>query len=683
MQMDHVRMFISKQRYPLMLLAILASSSVFIFGGANWGLPLILHTDEWYHIDPAISFVHDRVLYGHYYHHSYFLVQLLAFVFRVCLFFFGYSPENINDIGIHNFHLIARILTGLFLVGSTIIAYFIGKKFSNSAAVLCAFLIAFYPRFITHSHYAVANIPSVFCIILFIYLALNYAEKPGFKNLTCLAVVTGVFITIKYPGAIMCAAIAISVIVHSLKDKKYIRILKHGVVSVVLVAATTVLIFPWSILRLEAVSASFLSEARSTHLGADGLSWFDNMVFYANNYLLASGIILLVFFVIGCFFIIKDKQVLLKSYPLFYGIIFWIGLSQLGLHWERWGLPMYVTPLLVSAIGISKSFYYIKSNSFFLRRIRLSYSIFTFLVIAIALNLVSGSAASLTGFLVPDTRGYAQNFDREQGIDRNNSIFEGYTSLQLNIPVMFFDEFDFIDGSFYIRSRPRYVLTSSFMFDRFRNERDIYILQNDIYDYIEDRMIEIKRFTGVQMNHSIVSLCNIYHNISYIKQVLDHGMDGPTLVYYQTDPGSFYPLSFPMVFDFSNDQVSPSYEFFSQVNSVADGSAFISNGDSGFLVFGPYSNLETLSASYTAVFKLRLVEHSNEDLGYIDISMIDGAVIVARFNLAPEMFTDAIEGDEFIVEFTLPEWANSIEYRVFVSEGTILQVISITIDIDQ
>ena len=675
-----IKAIIEKNISPFLLAVILISSGVlFIFNGVNWGLPFRLHPDEGFYINPAINFVRDRTM-GPFHHHGFLWVQIFAFAYRAFLFVIGVSPENINDVGIDTFHLIARIITGLFLVGSTTVAYLIGKKYSKATAVVCAFLIAFYPRFITHSHYAVPDIPSVFFMILFILIALNYSEKPGIGNLAGMAIITGLFIVIKYPGAILCATIAVSVVVHSIMDKEYFRIVKHGIMSVLLVVSTVLLLFPWALIRFDAVRASYENEARSTHLGADRLSWGGNMMFYAHNYLIASGLILFVFFIIGCYFIIKDKQVFFKSFPLFYSLVFWIALSYMGLHWERWGLPMYITPLLISAIGITKGFEFIKSHHFFASRRKIYSGAFVSFAFIVAINFISGSAADLMQFVLPDTRVFAQEFNREHGITRENSIFEGYTTHQPGGPANFFGAFERVDDAFYLRERhARYVLMSSSMFNRWRAEPDRFSDQVAIYEHIEKTMTESGRFSDVPRNRSVVSLLNICHSISYVFRTIDNGVVGPTLIFYETNIDSFAPLIFPIVYVLNDQESPPTDNFSSDINAIEDDSAFISNGEAGFLLFGPYTTLEAFSADYTASFELRLIEYIDGNLGFVDVSINNGSTQIARTNLTPEMFTNTLGGHEIKVDFTLPEWSNRIEYRVNVTEGTIMEAVSITI----
>ena len=543
------------------LMLIIICSSIFIFGGADWGLPTLLHADENTIVNSAIKMLQNRSFEPDvFYRPDHLLIQINMLIYRVLVFLYGVTIENINDIGIEVFYLSARVVTGVFAVGSIIVGYLIGKKYSNFVGLVSAFLFGFFPLYITYSHCATPDVPTVFFMLLFIYAALNYMQKPSFKNLTLMALVTAAFITIKYPGAILCGMIAISVIVRSIAEKKYARIIKHGISAITLVLAFIFLISPALILKFDNVRQAFINEARSTHLGADGLGMSGNMLFYINNYLTASGIILLVFFFFGCYALLSQKQSILKNIPLFYSLIFLVCLSCMSLHWERWGLPMHVSPLLISAIGIGKVYEIIKTNKRFLKRRKLCFRIFVAALCVSALNFVTSSYAKLLTYILPDTRVVSQAYCEENGINTNNSVFEGYTTLKPAGLATIMDAFEEIeDDIYYLRNnRIENIILSSRIYSRFKKEPTKYAEEVSFYNSLDDNYIEMKRFSGISRSSSRIEIANIYYNISYIIRAQNHGTLGSTLIFYETAPQNYVPYTFSSTVYF--DDANKSYD---------------------------------------------------------------------------------------------------------------------------
>jgi len=532
-----------KHKYTIILMLIILSSSVFIFGGANWGLPLPLHIDEQTIVRPAINMVRNRTFEPEvFFRPDHLLIQINSLFYHVIVFAHGEYAENINNISTEVFYLTARIVTGVFAVGSIVLSYLIGRKYSKFVAVTCAFLFAFFPIYIKHSHYATPDIPTVFFMLVFINIALNYMQKPDIKNLVFMTLVTAAFITIKYPGALLCLMIAISVIVSSIIEKRYIRIFDYGLSAVLLVPIFIFLISPALILKLDEVRNALSHETRSAQVGADGLSPIGNMLFYVNNYLSASGIILFVFFVIGCYVILSQKQSVLKNIPIFYSLIFWVCLSFLQLHWERWGLPMYVSPLLISAIGINWVYDMIKTHKRFQNRQKLYICAFTVVLSISAINIISTSYGNLLSFILPDTRIVSLEYVKENNINKNNSVYDGFTTLNTTYFRSMREPFEKIDDVYYLKNhRIENILLSSYVYDMFKAEPERYASTIQFYNSIKENFIETKRFDVVPRYTSMLEPVNIFHNICYIIRAKNHGMVGPTLIFLKAGSENYAP----------------------------------------------------------------------------------------------------------------------------------------------
>ena len=528
-------------RRTLIFGLILVLGGFLMFGGAGWGLPTILHPDERTIVEPAIRMVQNRsFLPDVFYRPDHLLIHINALIYRVIVFLKGLPAESIGEIGIWVFHLTARIVTGVFAMGSIVMAYLIGKRYSNNIGLISAFLFAVFPLFVTHAHYASSDVPTTFFMLLFVLVALIYMQKPTLKNLIIMALVTAAFITVKYPGAILLLMIAVSVIVVSIVDKKYNRILKHGVATIVFTALFVFLISPILFIRFNDVKTAFLNEARPEHLGSDGLGMGGNILFYLNTYMTAGGIILLVFFCFGCCALISDRKNLYKHLPLFYSFIYWICLSYVSLHWERWSLPMVVSPLIISAIGVSKVCELIRTSKITPGRQKIFYKVFIVVLCLSALNLLTSALGNLLDHRIPDTRVVSQAYITENGMDESNTVFEGYTPLKPDRGGFAFAAFEKGDENIYlIDDNIEHIIISSDMFDRILDEPDRFPGEAMFYRLLAENFTETKRFVVADRDKSPIDIVNIIYSISYMARVIEDGQTGPTLIFYETSPDNY------------------------------------------------------------------------------------------------------------------------------------------------
>ena len=559
--------FARTQWNKIALAFIVLFGGVLAILGTSYGLPILLHPNEWTIVEPAMRMVENRTFVPDvFYRPDHLLIIMNAVIYRAMMFLFGIN--EVADFTVASY-LIARLLTAVFFIGSILMAYKTGKFFATlrgendnickCIGIACAFLFAFLPIFVRETHYATPDIPTVFFMLLFIYAALRYMEKPTLRNVLFMSMVTGVFITIKYPGAILIGMIALCVFAVSVRDRLVGRFFRHGVVSAGGMFATIFIISPVLFTRFDAVWEALAAEARDTHLGYDGLGWLGNIWFYFNIYVLNSGIILLVFFAMGIFAILrkpdgdidkskeehgisgflKRNNQLMIVLPLFSGFAFWLALSYMSLHWERWALPMYVSPLLISGIGVVKGYDYIKSLAFFEKKRKLCIGIFAAFLFISALNLMAGSSAGMTEFLLTDTRIASREFTDENNITPENTLYENYTTFEITFHgdmLAIYHAFDRVGDSFQFRyDHIDYIIMSSNMFGRYRADPNRYADQIAVYDFVESNFIEIKRFEPETRSTSAVEILNIYHSIDYLIRAVNNGLTGNTLIFFEVN----------------------------------------------------------------------------------------------------------------------------------------------------
>ena len=525
-----VRKYFPLDWLTLTFLITLALGATVRFVGINYDLPLITHPDEPRMVDSVIDMIERRSFEPREFTWPAHVVMMVGYVVSVFYSYLvlGLQPEAaINLVGDEHWYLATRIGVAIFGIIGIALAYFIGARLNRGIGVIAAVLVAFFPFFVYHSHFATADIPLAVTVMAVILAAMKYLEKPGYPPLLAMSFFTAFAIAIKYPGLIAAGMIAIVVAIRAFTDRDLRRFVSHGFTSLFALGVSLFVISPVLFTRRGQVFRRLDNESRDTHVGADGLNFSEKLWFYWSQYFGASGWLLLIPLVVGVIAIIRFRLVI--AIPLFTGVLFWLALSTLGLHWARWGMPMFVTPLLVSAAGVYYLFDVVSKK---LTRFQkpVTATLVAVSVVATA-NLVATSVATSAGFLVTDTRAIATKDFERLGITEENSVYEGYTVHNTNAPWRVFHHFEEIDGQLIpLEDDFDYVVISSSMYGRYFAEAR-YEEQQRFYRLLEDTyplVAEYSAVGGTGSSHN--PLLNIPRRIAYVTGV--HSGDvtkGPTI----------------------------------------------------------------------------------------------------------------------------------------------------------
>ena len=329
--------------------------------GLKFGFPLLTHHDERFIIDPLIEMSRNHTLdSGFYARPNQFLysalfgyLNLLSKVFFHKNFGWAYSENPLF------FYYHARLLVAIFGATVPVLAWKIGKLFKEADfSLAAAFLTCFFPPFIVHSHYITGDILNTAFSLLIILFSLLFLQKRKWIWIILASVAVALNTLEKYPGILSYGIVLVTIgisafFVNNENGKQKWRKFLGGILITLAIIALSMFIFaPHLFFKLDQVRAALTVEARSTHLGADNLSWLGNMLFYLQTFINASGWIVAAFAVVGLAFSILSRQP--SMLLIFFGAGYWVALSKLGLHWERWSLPMMITPLMLAALGLTK-----------------------------------------------------------------------------------------------------------------------------------------------------------------------------------------------------------------------------------------------------------------------------------------------------------------------------------------
>ena len=446
---------------------------------ADWGFPLLLHTDEYaitsFPAQMAAKNSLDPIDYERPNHSSIYLSSILYGIASHAIF---HAPlEKSYPEHEQFYHLISRVAEAILGVACIYIAFLIGMIWSPRLGILSALLFTFFPQFVLHSHYATPDISLTFAILGVLLFSLKYLHRPILANLFYATFFAAIASVEKYPGVLSLAAL-VSVIffVHW----KQFEIIKAHFARIAIFFFTLLFFLsPYLVLKPHMVLLNLISESRPTHLGQDGLGFFGNLLYYVHAYGASTSFILTLFFCLGIFAFLKNYT--REFLPLSIGFFYWIIISNLPIHWERWDLPMVISPLLLTAFGIDWLWNLIDQKKIQTQSIQFVLQMTLIIISGIAVvNLLLKDFVVLAKLKTQDTRMDGLNRCQAFGINEKNSLVGHYTPLSPTWKRGFdfissFENKDSMEGK-------EYAMVSSDLYNRYFNEPDKYKKECDFYN---------------------------------------------------------------------------------------------------------------------------------------------------------------------------------------------------------
>lgn len=523
----------SSKRYAILLGLITLIGLALRIICCKWGTPLQLHPDEPTIIDNTIDMLSRHSWEAWVYNRpDHFEIKCNSFLFSLFSRFRYHMPAY-EAYTKHKmaFYRLGRMFTAFWGAAMIpLIGLYLGRllkgvdlKQRRITQIVAAILTAFSCIYIEHSAYATPDVVLSFFVLLFAYTVLRFLT--GEKYFVYLSAgIIGISITIKYPAAILCIPLALSVIYRSIELKRPREIIKTGLLCILIVVLSSFFIAPNLYTDYRQTYETFIREARPNHLGADGLGFFGNFLYYGNQMICDQGWLSLVFFIIAIYYLLNNKS---KRYlSLLVGLIYWICISVLSLHWQRWGTPVYVFYIMVSSIGVGTVYAAVD------RRIEHDIQRITLvlckcvLLCCLGLWIISSSlsaACFTTSRTLPDTRNVSLSYVIENGITASETLSEGYTP--------FCPGYSDPQVSSFIVSKEnikpkiefatkKYLITTSNFKNRYLKEKDRYPQECAFYDAIDDHYDIVYQINGDNGNYksdlSKGLVSNIKRAVSYL-----------------------------------------------------------------------------------------------------------------------------------------------------------------------
>jgi hypothetical protein len=459
--------------------------SIFVFSlvirtiSIKHGFPLLTHPDEAVIIDRVFNMTLARTLNPGSFSRPNQILYLINFFYLNILSYlrFGESLASAFPNCYLSFYAYARFLISVIGSMIPIVAYKIGNELRPNFGLPAALVFAFFPSYVMHSLFITPDVPITLFTLVVMYFTILYLNRQEEKFLYIAVIFAAINTAEKYPGLISLGIVFSGIIFisvdqpdHSFRKRLWSivkRILKATFIFIVILF----LVAPYLFIEYEAVIEALIVESRTTHLGADNLGWGGNLLFYLRSFGSWTNILSILFISLGMFAIIKwrNKTALI----LFYGALYWVLLSSLSLHWERWALPMYITPLFLIAAGISFLVSKVKNHRL------MTWGAALLLMVFFTLQLITTIHTSIR-MTFTDTREVALNYCNELGITSENSIFEGYSPFLPQGPKFITREELRNDDQY------NYIILSSHMYDRISDEPDTYLDQVLTYQDIRN-----------------------------------------------------------------------------------------------------------------------------------------------------------------------------------------------------
>lgn len=480
------------QARGLLLLILVVAASVRVVG-TRFGFPLLVHPDEFAVVDGVIDMAQRNSFepgpaFNLRPDHVEMKLDYVAFA--------GYAGI-VKQMSIEAafaadplpFYWIARLMTAAFGVASVALAYLVGARVSRRVGLVAAALFALFPPFVHHAHFATPDVPLTCAVLLLVYALMRYTASCSWSSLLVAAFAVALAVGIKYPGAVGTVTIAVTVVAAAVRDRAWSRIAVHGVGSAAAFFGFLFLISPTLFTNISGVRSELEVQAAGDRLGNPDYGLLGNMEYYVTTFGQAGGIVLALLSLAGLGAVVALRR--LDVLPWFAGVPVWVSLSTLPMTWERWGLPMWVTPLLLASVGLCWLFDRLTAP-----RARWVPWVVTGVI---AVSLVAGTARSLASLLAPDNRSAGLAYARANGITPDETASEGYTPFVPGDPALVDYERDG-DGWRVLTDEgepARFVMLSSGMYDRVLADPS-YAEEQSVYAWVIANYEEIATFEAAE-----------------------------------------------------------------------------------------------------------------------------------------------------------------------------------------
>lgn len=258
------------------------------------------------------------------------------------------------------FYFIGRLLTISYAVMSVVVVYLAGRRaFGQRVALVGSALWVCYPLAVAHAQMVRSDSAAVFFGMLALWLCLRLYERPTVGNHVMTGVAIGLGVATRYfMVSLVPVLLAVDALVLWRGDSRAARLRSlwpAAALGLLAVVAAFAISTPYFFRDFATAVNDLRFEAERTHLGADGLSFAGNLLWYLTKaipqaiswpqmVLAAAGVALMARRR-------EPQQLLLLGFVA----IFLAGISLSHLHWQRWVIQVLPLFALMAAYALDEA----------------------------------------------------------------------------------------------------------------------------------------------------------------------------------------------------------------------------------------------------------------------------------------------------------------------------------------
>lgn len=355
------------KKHTRWILGLLFIYLIFLVWGIQNNLPYLAEVDEPAFVGPALRVASSGSLNpGWFGQPGSTTIYPMAILFHTwfALVEGGFLLQSNPELMAHfnqNFaiyYYLGRLVSIAYALLTLPLVYWLGRRaFRPITGLVGGGLLIFYPYLLYHAQMTRPDSATLFYVALSLWLMLRVFDKPTLSRHLWVGLAVGLSISTKYVLAALGPVYFLICVKHVWQSRKTPRLraeIAKSMAGLFMVLAGFALSTPYFLLDFETALDNVLIEARSEHLGADGLSKPGNFWFYLTTALptiMGWPQVVLAYLAIGvAVWRRKQAQLILITFLL----VYLIGISISPLHWVRWALQILPVLVLFAAEGIRK-----------------------------------------------------------------------------------------------------------------------------------------------------------------------------------------------------------------------------------------------------------------------------------------------------------------------------------------
>lgn len=493
---------------PWLILGILAT--VIYFYGIKGDLPYSTNSDEFVFVTPAIQFLSTGEFHISWFTHPAGTVILplipvfhIFFVIFYNMEFLKFNPKvyEIFTLDSTNFYVLARSINVIYGILTILLTYYIAKKlYGGFVGFAAGLLTIFTPTLVWVTKLARTDGTATFLGLLSIFWILKLLDKNSPKNQTITGVIIGLLIATKYYMASMTLVLLLVI----RKVSSLSRIFFMAVL-------TFILVLPFLLLNWSTTYKSILYELNHSNPGADGFSFFGNLIWYLTHAIPV--VISYPAFFLACFgiFIAIYNKTKKEAVLVIFVVLHLITISVSSLHWEKWLVQVIPILWIFVSLGLKKL---VGSRNIL------------YWVIVMAL-LINPASKIILNSQTKDTRILSREWVLTNISSGSRIAQEYYSAILLNEsenPPVGIYKLNFGTKNFIVKQQFSLVdpeglkgyycqgfnilITSSDIYDRYLQKPSLYPKQVKFYNTLFKEGKLLKKFTPLyfQINNSIINI---------------------------------------------------------------------------------------------------------------------------------------------------------------------------------